>query len=69
MANRMFFFIALPGTIICFIAYTMVVFTPKYMTYDAPLPSGMKVCVVYVQQKFDDHQLTCFYLRVEIATI
>ncbi|KAL5265542.1 hypothetical protein ACHWQZ_G006313 [Mnemiopsis leidyi] len=42
MANRMFFFIALPGTIICFVAYTMVVFTPNYMTYTAPLPSGMK---------------------------
>jgi hypothetical protein len=42
MANRMFFFIALPGTIICFVAYTMVVFTPNYMTYTAPLPHGMK---------------------------
>jgi len=35
MANRMFFFIALPGTIICFIAFSFVVFTPRYVEYKA----------------------------------
>jgi len=33
MANRMFFFIALPGTFIAFIAFCLVVFTPRYMEY------------------------------------
>lgn len=35
MANRLFFFIALPGTVITFIVYCMVVFTPNYMRYTA----------------------------------
>lgn len=42
MANRMFFFIALPGTVICFVAYCMVAFTPNYVMYTAPIPDGMK---------------------------
>jgi len=39
----MFFFIALPGTLICFIAYSMIVFTPKYLNYKADVPEKMKV--------------------------